>query len=164
MAFDDRNELGQIGEDMFTLRLDKMGTPYSFYGNRNSSHKIDLNVTINGIDYLVDVKTKRRRDKFADTGIDYPDYINYGRLSVELGIDVLIVFVDYFIGEILYQDFSILDEWDGYYPHNDFRYGVKKGITYFNLNKLITLDKLTNNEIVLLKNMEKSNYKFYATV
>lgn len=163
MSFDDNNKLGQMGEDIFVERLIKRGIPYRFYGDRNSSHDIDLIVTINGIDYLVDVKTKRRRDKYEDTGMDYPDYLKYNRLSVELGIDVLIVFVDYFIGKIIYQDLIILDEWDGYYPHHDFRYGVKKGITYFNLNNLKYFDTLTDREIQLLKSMEKSNYNEATT-
>jgi len=164
MAFNDRNEYGRIGENLFIKYFYayavKMGWEVEIepYGDMNSSHRIDFIVTIDGVRYLIDVKTKRCRELYADTGIDYPDYLGYNDLSMEEDLDVKIAFVDYHLSTVYWGNLNDLDVYDGKYPKFDYRCGASKGIVYFRTDSFETIGYLTREEIELLKSKENSRW------
>lgn len=155
MNFEEKIKLGRIGEDIVYNYFVNLGYKVQFYGDRNNQHDIDLIVNDGNETFLVDVKTKRCREKYPDTGFDYRDYLYYNQLSVKKNIDVYIIFVDYHLGKVYHQNLNELDFYDGTYPiiftKYDYEKGVDKSIIYFPLYILPDLFFLEDDEVELLR-------------
>ena len=86
---------GSIAEQYVVDLLSTRGWHVYRYA-QDTSHPIDLLAITERRELVaVEVKCKPARVYYPDTGMDYNDYLAYHKLSADLGIPVLVLFVDY---------------------------------------------------------------------
>lgn len=151
--------VGALGEDIVVDYLKEKGFKVAFTGDRYKAHEIDLIIDDGKEIYYADVKTKRRREKYEDTGFDSPDVINYTKLSKATQKKVYIFFVDYYLGKVFGNYLHILNEHDdkfdddgNFISHYPINYNK---VTYFPLEKMEDWFKLKDEEIELIKSYSK---------
>lgn len=111
----------------------------------------------------VECKSKARRNKYPDTGIDIKHYNDYKRISEKYNMDIYIFFIDEMLGEI-YGNWLRELEKPTKIIHKSvtINYPLKsKGIIYFpliNMNRNIR--KLNKHEIQLLRQYSTRNYDY----
>ena len=105
---------------------------------------------------LFDIKTKPRRAKYQDTGIDVKSYINYKKSSNVNNCPFILFFVDDWTKQIYYQTLEFLDQQVTYkknkYPmeYNEiiyfplFRFDILHALTDNQANQLIDLSSMSN--------------------
>lgn len=124
--------------------------------------------------FLADAKTKARRAKFPDTGIDYKFYKSYTKIAKKHNMRVFLFFVDERLKQV-YGNF--LDElqkpikikFNGYileYPRKetDFR---KVETIYFPMESMITIGELSHadiEELIGLSSVSKNNEDLYNDI
>ncbi len=153
---------GNIGEEIVKNALERRG--YSVYKSvTNGAHPFDLLAVKNKREFVIaEVKTKARLNKFKATGIDARHYDDYFHVMEKHNIDVVICFVDEHPEEerIYCQKLSRLAaeyEEDGVsYPN----FSIIKGIVLFPLSKMVTIENLTSETVLKLKEVSTRNHDY----
>lgn len=108
-----------------------------------------------------DVKTKPRRQKYPDTGINIKHYGEYCCIQKVNGIRVFLFFVDEDLLKIYGNFLNVLDE-----KRKIFHEGrwltypiLDRGIIYFPLDAMIDIARLPAEEVEPLKALNGSKYK-----
>lgn len=156
-TFEDKLRKGAFGESIVdNYHRSKNWMPYrpAFDG----PHLIDrfLLNTLTMELALHDTKTKPRREKYKDTGMDVRHYRKYLELMEKHKIRVFISFVDEKEKKIYGNWLDVLNE-----PHKgDWDYpSFWDGIVYFGLDKMITLAALTDEQCNELSAMRDSPFE-----
>lgn len=128
---------GEIGERLVLDRLRKQG--YVIYPAPPAAHLVDAFAWREGLTdaVAIEVKTYPRRRCCEDTGVDAADWSRYTAMSTR----VLLFFVDVVQRSIYYADVVDLEPCAAH----------EAGKVYFPLFLFQTFDRLTNNEIEILK-------------
>lgn len=141
MKFNDQPEtkIGDIGEEVINEYLVKSG--FILYKPiNNEAHLIDGFAVRSMKDiFAFDVKTKPRRLKYEDTGIDISHYERYKYITTKYKIPVFLFFVDGLYKKVYGNYLSVLEQECGNYPLK------QKGIIYFPLNKMIIISELPDD-------------------
>jgi hypothetical protein len=108
----------------------------------------------------LDVKSKARRSKYPDTGIDIRHYETYRDFSKKHKMPFFIAFVDEWIGKIYGNWLEKLQEpckiGDKKYP------SVERSIIYFPLAKMIDIQELSESDAAELRALSTRNYAYGA--
>ena len=108
---------GSVGEQLAREWLEQHG--FVVYAPlTDSAHAFDFLAvrTRDGLMYAIEVKTKARRNKFPDTGIDLRHYERYKRTETS-GLQVVLMFADECQRELYGGKLSVLDA-PRAVPHN----------------------------------------------
>lgn len=142
--------VGNIGERIVRDILNSKG--YVLYAplNHELAHAFDMLAEKDKKDlFIVEVKTKRSREEYPDTGVDTRNYWVYKELSEKHNLPIFVYFVDYHLGEIYGNYLDILEEnITIYFENRELDYPrFEGGIIYFPLQSMVHIDYLTNKEI-----------------
>ena len=160
---------GEYGELLIQAMLEKNG--YVVYRtNSNGSHGFDMTVYKNGrYVFAVEVKTKRKCNKYPETGFEEYLFQRYERLSKELNLPVFIAFVDEGNDEVkgaIYGNWLTelnkpihYQRWD--YPKVRGHTGGQRLTRYFPMCHMRHLRYLTCGELAILKTIGKSNRRLH---
>ena len=156
MNWQDKAEVkkGNIGEQIINEYLESKG--FVIYKPiTNGAHAFDK-LAIKDKQQLIiaEVKTKARRNKYADTGIDMKHFETYQNISKKHNLPIFIFFVDEMLGEVYGNWLTKLIEPRDNYPL------IQNDIIYFPLTNMRNIKKLTIQEVELLKKYSKRNYKY----
>lgn len=141
---------GNIGEDIIRAMLRRQG--YVIYEPVDDApHLIDIFCHHVEKDLIcIEVKTKRRRANWQDTGFDTRHYKEYIRLLENHRLDTFIAFVDDFEGCIYGQKLSHLMQFESEY----------KGQVYFPLSEMQFVHKLSGEQIKELRKLTTERYDY----
>lgn len=155
-------KIGDYGEKLVTDFLRERNCVFYRPDVESSSpHLCDGFITKNfKLLTAADIKTKPRRKKFPDTGIDYRHYIRYKQITEENNINFYLFFVDDVCKAIYGNYLRVLDNpciSNGIaYPIEELtKYG--NIIRYYPLSVMQVIRKLTNDEISELKRLRGDN-------
>lgn len=159
MNWSDKKEVikGNIGERIVNEYLEKEG--FVVYKSvTNSPHSFDR-LAIKDKQQLIiaEIKTKARRNKYKDTGFNFTHYNEYKKISEKHNLPVFIFFVDEMLGEIYGNWLSILEK-----PYKKgLQYpAIFNDIIYFHLDTMKEICKLSNDEVIELKEYSQRSYKY----
>ncbi len=115
--------------------------------------------------FIVEVKTKPKREVYPDTGIDLHSYNNYKKFAQKHNIKVYIFFVDEHMGKVYGNDLNILEKEttveDGNYT---LHYPMYQGrIIYFPMVNMKYYFNLNNADCKLIKEHSSRNEKYNDT-
>jgi hypothetical protein len=114
--------------------------------------------------FIAEVKTKARRNKYPDTGINQRHYDEYSHIQERHQVDVWIFFVDELLGKIYGNSLSALSM-PRSIPHDGrfIDYPLKdRGIIYFPLEAMKDVAPLTEENVARLKDLSSRNYEYEA--
>lgn len=152
MDWQDKRETkkGNIGEEIIRNMLRKKG--YVIYEPvDNAPHLIDIFCHHSQKDLIcIEVKTKRRRANWEDTGFETRHYKEYIRLLENHRLDTFIAFVDDFEECIYGQKLSHLMQFANEY----------KGQVYFSLQEMKFIHRLTDRQLNDLKKLTTERYDY----
>jgi len=152
MAWCDKKEVkkGDYGELLIDEYYWNFGyMPY--VPNKEGAHTIDRMYCKKKTSdvFIADIKTKPYRNVYPDTGLNTSHYNEYIRASLNLGVDVKLIFVDEKLGQIYGNSIKELIKTREFgiktYP---WEHGNQ---TYFLVDSMIVIRDLTENEIAKLK-------------
>ncbi len=107
---------------------------------------------------VLEIKTKARRNYYADTGINISHYNEYKKISESHNLIVRLFFVDEMIGAIYGGNLDDLEKAkvikNKPYP------SFEKNIVFFPLCNMKKIRDLTPEESVMIKNHNTRNYKY----
>jgi len=110
---------------------------------------------------IVEIKTKAKRNKYPDTGIDYRHYLEYKTISKKHNLPVWLFFVDEMLGEVYGENLEILEKPNSYeYNGMNFSYPLVK--TYTN-SKIIYFYQPIMKKISTLTELQIEEIKQYST-
>jgi Holliday junction resolvase len=153
---------GDIGEILINRFLQAKG--YATYSpTQADAHIIDLIAYKNGKMMAFDIKTKARRNNYADTGIDFSHFKKYQELNNK--IPVFLFFVDEELKEVYGNTLSNLIKsevvMNKTYPSIEEYNNGKCQIIYFPLKSMKrNIINLTDAECNAIKNLHKRNYNY----
>lgn len=101
MSFQDRLKTGNFGEEIVDRYLEQQGwVPY--HPKQGVAHPFDRLVASPDKRKLciVEVKTKYRREAYADTGINQSCFNDYQQITMKYSIPLFLVFVDGKLGQV----------------------------------------------------------------
>jgi len=167
MDWKDRIEVkkGDIGEQIVNDYLLSKGL-IVYEPITEKAHGFDRLVSVGKERFvIVEIKTKAKRNKYPDTGIDYRHYIEYKTISEKHNLPVLLYFVDEMLGEIYGDRLDILERPNCYnykesvlsYPKVE-QYGRVK-LIYFYQPTMKKIHTLTDGQI---QNIKKYSSRSYA--
>ena len=114
MRWDERREVkkGAFGEDIIDRLISRRGRSVPYCPAIDGPHPFDRLVAsrLSGRVTILDVKTKRRRKNWPDTGIDVRHYQEYRRRQEANGVPVYLVFVDDGEARIYGNYLDVLDQ------------------------------------------------------
>lgn len=137
----------KLGTKAEEIIINEFATSKGFFPytpNKLASHPIDAILVSGHCQVWLDIKCKSRRKYFYDTGCDKKDIDAYLKAPCE----VYLLWVD-IVQKKIYGNFLK--------RLNQFRKD-ENGITYFPLDKMIHFRDMTEEEVVSLKEFERSNY------
>ena len=149
---------GNIGERLVREYLERKG--YIVYEPKTGgAHGFDKLAILNKKQAIIaECKTKARRNKYADTGINIKHLEDYEYISAKHNLPVFIFFVDESVGKIYgntLKELLIPRIVDGkQYPSRE------KGIIYFPLINTKWVCNIGTDEIELLKANATRNYEY----
>ena len=116
--------------------------------------------------FVLEVKTKKSRKYYPDTGFNYSNYQDYDNIKQKYGLDIYITFVDDLEQEVygnylkeLEKDREIkLRGKTIHYPKIENKNGEK--IKYYPLEAMENIKKLNKEEIEQLNKLSNENYKY----
>ena len=157
---------GNIGEDIVRDYLIKMGyVPYEpVIGIAHPFDKLCASRDKKTI-FIAEVKTKARRNKYPDTGINISHYNDYKNIQTKHNIHVFLFFVDEMLKKV-YGEFLIKLEdplkiiVNGYEINYPLRF---KGIIYFPIEKMRDIGDLNKQQVADLKNLSTRSYDYEVT-
>lgn len=144
---------GAIGETLVKEYLEKKG--FILYKPvTDGSHKIDFFAHSGKEKKIIccEVKTKRRRAKYTDTGFDVRSYEQYMEIYYKHNIDTFVFFVDDFEECVYGQWLSLLG--DGKIING------KSNVIVWELSKMKRIKNLEKNVVLELKRYTKENYDY----
>jgi hypothetical protein len=166
MEFCDKPQFkkGRIGEKIIDDYLKEKG--YVIYNpqEEDKAHAFDRLAIKNKKKIIIaEAKSKARRKYYPDTGIDIKHFDEYSYIQKKYKIPVFIFFVDEENAEI-YGNFmsKLVKGCLVKHKNKSLVYPILNGgIIYFPMKKMIIIKKLTQGEVVDLKNMttKKDEYK-----
>jgi hypothetical protein len=112
--------------------------------------------------YVVEVKTKPRREHYPDTGVEFRHFNDYLNIAIQHSMDVFIYFVDevrkeIYGGELVSNLAQIRQEW---HEGRELVYPLKhKGIIYFPLSAMEHVADLPEEVCKKLASLRRSNYE-----
>jgi len=150
---------GNLGEEIISRFLERKG--YVIYSpeTKNKAHAFDrLAIKDKEQIIIAEIKTKARRNKYADTGIDKRNYDQYIKIQNKYNIPVFIFFVDEMLKKIYGNWLSkliipIIIE-GKQYPL------ILNNIIYFPLVNMINIAELSEQQITELKKLSNRNYEY----
>ena len=154
---------GEIGEQIVKAWLEKKGLVV-YRPETEGVHAFDmLAIKDKRCCVALDVKSKARRNKYPDTGIDLRHYETYTAFSEKHNMPFWIVFVDEMIGEIYGNTLAELDK-----PRTDsgkqypLRWNGRDGKTtvYWPLSAMKHVHTLTEAERLKLSSFSQRNYEY----
>jgi hypothetical protein len=156
---------GNIGEEIVKNNLEKKG--YIVYKCiTEKAHAFDfLAIKDKKVFLIAEVKTKGRMNKFEATGIDLRHFLEYKYILDNQKIDVILFFVDEHPKEerVYCQKLSKLIEEKTIenikYPNFDIL--KKMNIVLFSLSDMVTICKLSNDQLNELKKYNSRNYQYF---
>lgn len=149
---------GNIGERLVREYLERKG--FIVYEPKTSGpHGFDKLAILNKKQAIIaECKTKARRNKFADTGINIKHLDDYEYISAKHNLPVFIFFVDELVGEIYgntLKELLVPRVVDGkQYPSRE------KGIIYFPLINTKWVCNIGKDEIDLMKANATRSYEY----
>jgi len=149
---------GNIGERLVREYLERKG--YIVYEPQtDGAHGFDKLAIFNKRQaIIVECKSKARRNKYADTGINIKHFEEYQYISARHNLPVFIFFVDELIGKIYGNTLTELlvpRVVDGkQYPSRE------KGIIYFPLINTKTVCDISEGEAELMRVSSTRNYEY----
>lgn len=158
--FKDRinTQKGEIGQKLLEKYFPKVFPKLKLYrcSNQNKgSHQCDgLIMDKDKIIAYYDVKTKPRRFKFEDTGIDYYAFQNYQKLAKNNQSFFYLFFVDQLTKQIYFNQLNVLKKNSYIKKH------YEDTIIYFLLKDMRVLTKLNQEDCCLLKQKTLMNYNY----
>jgi len=152
---------GNLGEEIISRFLERKG--YVIYSpeTKDKAHAFDrLAIKDKEQIIIAEIKTKARRNKYADTGIDKRNYDQYVKIQNKYNIPVFIFFVDEMLKKIYGNWLSkliipIIIE-GKQYPL------ILNNIIYFPLVNMIGIAELSEQQITELKKLSNRNYEYIA--
>ena len=152
---------GNLGEEIISRFLERKG--YVIYSpeTKNKSHAFDrLAIKDKEQIIIAEIKTKARRNKYADTGVNKRNYEQYIKIQNKYNIPVFIFFVDEMLKKIYGNWLSkliipIIIE-GKQYPL------ILNNIIYFPLVNMINIAELSEQQITELKKLSNRNYEYIA--
>lgn len=112
--------------------------------------------------FVVEIKTKARRNYYPDTGIDVKSYKGYKHIMKKYRVEVALFFVDEMLGKIYGGKLSQIEK-----PHNVVHNGktlkyplFQNNIIYFPLERLTVYADLDSKDAELLMNLSSRNYDY----
>lgn len=152
MNWEDKTEVkaGNIGERLVQMCLTQMGF-IVYKPVTEGSHKIDY-FAHSGIDKKViscEVKTKRRRAKYSDTGINISHYEQYNDIKEKHNINTFLFFVDIHEGWIY-----------GQWLHKLVNGEKRDGIIYWGLEQMKKVRELSEYEINAIATYSTEKYDY----
>jgi len=157
---------GAYGEMLIDRLLLKSGImPYKPF--KDASHPFDRLCASNDKKklFVVEVKTKKKRNKYNDTGFNYSNYLDYKNIYDKYNIPVFIFFIDDHLGEIYGNYLHNIDipVYDMIYK-KEYPLIEKKGqkIIYFPLNliKSFFVKKLPEIHKDILNSLSNTKYEY----
>lgn len=162
--FKDCLDKGDVGEGIVDDYL--RSNNYHIYKPEEGSHPIDRLAIKDNKVISYDVKTKPRRIKYADAGLDLTDWVHYTNINTITPTYIFIV--DEVIGQIYYQSVSYLSNINTsitYCNGRTIKYpsietavnSITKYVVpviYFPVEAFKKVRDLTNEEIKLLKDIK----------
>jgi hypothetical protein len=112
--------------------------------------------------FVADIKTKARREFYADTGINLSHYGDYKHIEAKYGLRVYLFFVDEKLGEI-YGNWLTALEQPIELPHNkrSISYPLKQGgIIYFPLAHMTLISPITLEKAKELMALSTRSYEY----
>ncbi len=153
---------GNVGEKIIKLFLEKKGF-IIYKPETEDKHAFDI-LAVKNKDLIIiaEVKSYPRRNYYEDTGLNLEHYQEYKNIINKYNLPIFLFFVDEMKGEI-YGNW--LTKLELPYKINKLTYPlIQKGSTgdriYFPLCHMITIDKLTNDEIKALKKHSTRKYEY----
>jgi len=158
---------GYVAEQEVVAYLEKRG--YRVYRAVTAgSHPFDfLAISPSNRVYIVECKAKAARNHYPDTGIDETHYKTYKALSEDLGVEVILIFVDEKQGRVYGHRLSVLDtpRWIEHkgrviqYPLTEqYSNGVK--IRYFPICAMVHLFDLAPSTQKRLMSLSNRSYDY----
>ena len=152
---------GNLGEEIISRFLERKG--YVIYSpeTKDKAHAFDrLAIKDKEQIIIAEIKTKARRNKYADTGIDKRNYDQYVKIQNKYNIPVFIFFVDEMLKKVYGNWLSkliipIIIE-GKQYPL------ILNNIIYFPLVNMINIAELSEQQITELKKLSNRNYEYIA--
>lgn len=125
---------------------------YQVQSNQLKACKYDITIIKpNNEIILGDIKSKARRNKYADTGIDIKHYNTYKDLMKKNGLDFQLFFVDEALGCCYGESLRVLDKQcyigNREYPYKPSYYGMGDEIVYYPLSSMDYYFSLTTEQI-----------------
>lgn len=152
-AFEDRLKTGNFGERIIDEFLRQKGwVPYRPV--EGAAHPFDRLVASKDKQRLciVEVKTKWRREAYADTGINRRCFNDYQNVTTKYSVPLFLVFVDAKQGTVYGNWWAELLKPRGRYPWE------QSGVVYFPLDSMRTLHVLTETDRAELKLLRVSDW------
>lgn len=154
---------GNIGEDIVKSVLENKG--YIIYKCiTDGAHAFDfLAIKDKKVFLIAEVKSKARFNKFDATGIDERSYNEYVFIYKNVGIDVILFFVDEHPKEerIYCQRLSVLMVEKTVnnisYPNKN----ISKGKIVFSLQDMINVCRLNESQLAELRKHSTRNYEYF---
>ena len=152
---------GNLGEEIISRFLERKG--YVIYSpeTKDKAHAFDrLAIKDKEQIIIAEIKTKARRNKYADTGINKRNYEQYIKIQNKYNIPVFIFFVDEMLKKVYGNWLSkliipIIIE-GKQYPL------ILNNIIYFPLINMINIAELSEQQITELKKLSNRNYEYIA--
>lgn len=165
MSWHNKTEVkkGNIGEDIVKSVLENKG--YIIYKCiTDGAHAFDfLAIKDKKVFLIAEVKSKARFNKFDATGIDERSYNEYVFIYENVGIDVILFFVDEHPKEerIYCQRLSVLMAAKTVknitYPNKN----ISKGKIVFSLSDMVSVCKLNELQLAELRKHSTRNYEYF---
>ena len=149
---------GNIGEELVREYLESKG--YIVYEPKtNGAHGFDKLAILNKKQAIIaECKTKARRNKYPDTGIQIRHYEEYKYISDKHNLPVFIFFIDEMLGQIYGNKLEELVKpnkvGDKQYPSKE------NGIIYFPLANMKVVCGIAEKDAELLKDKSTRNYEY----
>lgn len=149
--------VGRYGESLIKKHFEQLGYISYQPTTKDKAHPFD-NLFINNSDvsdmFACDVKTKPKRDKYPDTGVDWKHYLKYEKIKKEKNIPFYIYFVDVKLKSIYGAELNdLLKEYNTHqYTYPLQYYSIKQDEThmYFHLKNMKKIRELTPKEVKIL--------------
>jgi hypothetical protein len=153
---------GDIGENIVKLKLEKHGW-ICYKVETDGSHPLDKFAIKNNKIIALDIKTKAKRNKYDDTGIDERLYKLYKDFSTKNKIEFYVIFVDEVAKKVYGNKLTELDEPiiinNKKYPSIE---KCKNGVEmrYWAIKNMKYICNISDEDVKKIKDLEQRNYDY----
>ncbi len=166
-SWEDKKQVikGNFGESIVDDYLESLG--FVMYSPKTTgAHAFDrLAIKNKETVVIAECKTKARRNKYYDTGLNYRHYLEYKKISEKHNIPVFLFFIDEMEKRIYGNFISELEkEFESNYNNITKKYPCieenRSKIIYFPLQVMRNIKDLTESEVEFLKLNSTRNYSY----